>query len=492
MMKTSHRLIALLLFMTFIAAACRMTLPEIPRTTETPTPASGLGCLNDRALKPTRDGLGDPYFPELGNGGYDVQRYDIALAVDMNSGVIDGDVTIEAKALQLLESFSLDFSGLEVLELKVNGQKTRVWRSGAEMLVIPEALIKEGTDFRVEVKYRGVPEPNNLSSPGISLGWNRYEGGIYVSNEPSGASTWFPVNDHPCDKAAFSFRITVPEPFVAAANGLLTETIDHGNTRTFVWNAPSPMASYLAAVYIGNFVEQRQEGPNGLLIRNYFDPGVRAAAENEFSLTAEMIDFYDDLFGAYPFEAYGVVALDAPLGFALENQTLSLFGNDMIGAGGPVFEVAAHELAHQWFGNSISLKTWGDIWLNEGFATYSQWLWLEHKEGRAALDAVVREWYPRIRDDRVAIGDPGEDELFGMSVYFRGGITLHALRLRLGDETFFRLMKDYAERFRYGNAGTKDFIALAQQVSGQDLIGFFQDWLYRSAVPAIPEMQLAP
>lgn len=479
--------------MAVLTAACRLSLPNIPRETATPPPAVDLaGCLDDSALNPTRDGLGDPYFPELGNGGYDVQHYDIALAVNMDSGVVDGEVKIQAKAVQMLESFSLDFSGLDVSSLTVEDQKATVWRSGAEMLVIPDVLIRAGEDFTILIKYSGVPEPNNLSSPGISLGWNRYDGGVYVSNEPSGASTWFPVNDHPCDKAAFTYRITVPEPYLAAANGLLTETIDNGNTRTFVWDAPSPMASYLSAVYIGNFIEQRQEGPNGLLIRNYFDPGIRVTAETEFSQTAEMIDFYDDLFGAYPFEAYGVVALDAPLGFALENQTLSLFGKLMIGSGGPAYEVVAHELAHQWFGDSISVKTWRDIWLNEGFATYSQWLWLEHKEGRGALDAAVREWYPRVASDRVAIGDPGEDELFGMSVYFRGALTLHALRLRLGDELFFKVIKEYAQRFRHSNAGTDDFISLAQQVSGQDLIEFFQGWLYRQDVPAIPEMQLSP
>jgi aminopeptidase N len=211
-----------------------------------------------------------------------------------------------------------------------------------------------------------------------------------------------------------------------------------------------------------------------------------------------MIDYFSSLFGPYPFEAYGVVVADVDLGFALETQTLSLFGRTSEsrtrGRGTPLEEIAAHELAHQWFGDSVSLKDWRDIWLNEGFATYCEYLWVDHTSGRSIIDGVMRNLYRfAVRNEnsfKGTLDNPPANDLFSEVIYVRGALTLHALRVRVGDEVFFRILRTYAERFKYKNASSADFIAVAEEVSGEKLGGFFDGWLNQRAVPDIPEMDL--
>jgi aminopeptidase N len=322
----------------------------------------------------------------------------------------------------------------------------------------------------------------------ISMGWNHYEGGVYVASEPAGAHNWFPANDHPCDKATYTFVITAPKPYVVAANGLLRTTTDNGPTTTYVWEVRAPMASYLASVNISDFARVEQQGPNGLLIRNYFPRERASELRDEFEPTAEMIEFFNGIFGPYPFEAYGVVVANTELGYALENQTLSLFGLGIEQAGEHAHRIVAHELAHQWFGNSVSLKTWKDMWLNEGFASYAEILWQEHKEGKQAVEGQMKLMYDYIAEGNYPPpAEPPPNDLFNPSVYLRGALTLHALRLEVGDDTFFRILRTYADRFKYGNAGTDDFIAVAEEISGRDLKALFDAWLYSRQMPDFPE-----
>jgi aminopeptidase N len=254
------------------------------------------------------------------------------------------------------------------------------------------------------------------------------------------------------------------------------------------------MASYLATVNIGDFVRTDESGPRGLPIRNYFPRAIAGTAAPVFAPTAEMLDYFEGLFGPYPFEAYGVVVPDEELGFALETQTLSVFGRDIATARPDRAErIVAHELVHQWFGNSVSVYNWQDIWLNEGFATLGEWLWTEHTDGKTAADAAIRGTYESfLRRQAPPPGRPPADDLFNQSVYGRGGLTLVALRLHVGDEAFFNILRTYAGRFRYSNASTADFIAVAEEVTGSNLDALFQDWLYNQELPAIPALNLTP
>lgn len=442
--------------------------------------------------QPGSNGLGDDYFPTLGNGGYDALHYDLALTWNDVTQTLSGTVTIQAKATQDLSIFNLDFEGFDIGKILVNGAESTYRRAETELSIKPAAPLTQDEEFEIAVTYSGIPGRGvPRYSEAFAGGWITYEGGVFVASEPSGAELWFPVNDHPLDKATYSFEITVSPKYVVGTNGLLKDTLHNDDgTLTYVSESIHPMASYLVAINIGDFVVQNSEGPNGLPIRNYFPTDVADNAAEAFAKTADMIDFYDDLFGPYPFEAYGVAVADTNLSFALETQTLSLFGNRFESRQNRDFETTvAHELAHQWFGDSISLSQWKDIWLNEGFATYASMLWLEHSQGRDAMDAQMANYYAIIANpmnNAVSPGDPPADDLFNIGVYLRGAWTLHALRLTVGDEDFFKILREYYNEYQYANATTQAFIQLAERISGQDLETLFQGWLYDSQLPKMP------
>jgi aminopeptidase N len=267
----------------------------------------------------------------------------------------------------------------------------------------------------------------------------------------------------------------------------LQEIQDEGNRQTFVWETRDPTASYLVTVNIANFTRQEEEGER-ILIRNYFPQDKAEKAREVFEPTNDMVNFFSETFGEYPFEVYGAVVADTSLPFALENQTLSLFGTNMLVKAPGVEIVIAHELAHQWFGNSVSPKTWRDIWLNEGFATYASALWVEHRYGKAMFESLLNDWYnvissPIFMRTAPLVGDPTAKGMFATSVYYRGAWTLHALRLKVGDEKFFQIIKTYYAQFEYGNAASIDFITVAETLSGQNLYTFFDGWLYQREIP---------
>jgi aminopeptidase N len=433
----------------------------------------------------------DPYFDDLGNGGYDVLHYDIHITSDFPQFAINGDVQIRATATQDLTQFNLDFAGFQVREVRVNDAESDFERDARELTIIPTQAIATGDEFVIDVVYDGIPrkdiESDNVFA--FSYGWNQNRRGVFVASEPDGASLWFPCNDHPSDKATFNITVTVPTGYTVASNGLLENISTEDEQTTFEWGTEYPMATYLATVHIGEFVIQEGESGNGVKIRNYFPIELAPQLEELFSRQGEMLDFFESLFGDYPFEAYGVAVTDANLPYALETQTLSLFGKDILRADQESADnTIAHELAHQWFGNSITPKTWRDIWLNEGFATYLAALWLEHTDGREAYDELMENYYAVIAQPNAQtignpLSDPEVEQLFGTLVYLRGAYVLHELRLLLGDEVFFQVMRGYYQRFEYSNASIEDFMATASDISGKNLTIFFKAWLFSPKIP---------
>ncbi len=492
---------------------------------------AGQGTPSPLACTAGSSGIGDGYYPLLGNSGYDVRHYTLDLDLDVANGAIDaGRATIDALALTDLCTFNLDFRGLEIDAVLVDGQEAAYTRHGGELTVSPAAPIAATTGFTVEIAYRGEPLGQEAPTAGglvlsllaalLSLGgpekdglldgeqygsgWWSGDEEIFIAGEPAGAESWFPVNGHPADKATYTLRLTVPEPYAVVSNGTLRETIREDGATTTIWESRDPMASYLVTFHAGRIDVETRTGPGGLPIRLAYAESVAPAQRAMFDRLPEMISYFETVFGPYPFESAGGTIVGAPILFALETQTLPIYGEM------PLFgiqklspaemqafeEIVAHETAHQWFGNSVSLLRWQDIWLNEGFAAYAQALWLEHSEGVAARDRDLAEIYAALSSDaaRDAVGAtattarPGPADLFSPTlVYGRGAIALHALRLEVGDEAFFAILRQWTSRFRNGNATTEDFMALAEEVSGADLDALFDAWLFQPGLPPFPD-----
>lgn len=441
-------------------------------------------------------GLGDSYYPGFGNGGYDVTHYTLDITVkDVSTSNLSASTTIEATATQDLLSFNLDFVGFKIDSVMVNGTAAEFSRKGQELTVTPLKPLMKGQPFVAVIQYNGSPKKMESVALPVQTGWVTIEGGSYVLSEPDGSASFYPVNDHPLDKATYTFLVTVPKPFEVAANGVLIETLDKGDATAFTFETRDPMASYLATINIDEFEVETMESKGGIPIRNYYSAELPSDVRKPFARQGEMLDYFSEVYGQYPFEVYGSMVMNTEFEAALENQTLSIYGMDMIDLDdvkGTELTVA-HELAHQWFGDSVSVADWSDIWLNEGFATYSEGLWLEHLYGSEGLDDFVKYQYDQVAsypEYFVSPGDPPADDLFNGGVYVWGGLVLHALRLEIGDEAFFETLKTYFALYKNSNATTDDFIAVAEKVSGKELSEFFDTWLYGETIPPIPAMGL--
>jgi aminopeptidase N len=331
----------------------------------------------------------------------------------------------------------------------------------------------------VTVRYHGVPEPIVLATDFFELGWHTEGRSAYVVSEPAGAQTWFPSNDHPTDKATFSIAVTAPSDLEVLSNGELAGREDAGGRTTWTYVGDDAMATYLASVVIGDYVIETSTTPSGLALRNVFPASETDRSREVFAAVPEMLAFYTEQFGPYPFDSYGHILVADVEGFALENQTLSLFGGDALSE-----PIAAHELVHQWFGNAVSLGRWGDIWLNEGFATYGEWLWEEHRG--ADLREIAEFMHEQAAAIDVPPATPPADELFHGTVYLRGGLVLYALRLEIGVDRMADLLRRWYATHRGGSATTEDFVALAEEVAGRDLDAFFDGWLFGTELPPLP------
>ncbi|MET9450085.1 M1 family metallopeptidase [Streptomyces cinerochromogenes] len=447
--------------------------------------ASFLVIAASSAPTPGAPGIGDPYFPQLGNGGYDARHYDLDLAYAPDTGRLDGRTTLTARATQKLSSFDLDLQQLEVTGVQVDGRRAEFTRDGDEITVTPRRALPEGRVFTVSVTYGGIPEP--LGGPiifGSSYGWMKTGDGVFVACEPNAASTWFPSSDHPADKAAYDIRIKAPRGLTAVSNGRLVSTYDKGGSTYTHWRESKPMATYLATATIGKFDVRTGRTPGGIPVYVAIDPVLKNGnTVDVYGVTAAATDYWSQVFGPYPFEETGAIVDDMPqAGFSLEVQSKPVYSavrNET---------TIVHELAHQWFGDSVSVARWQDTWLNEGFATYAQWLWAEHQGTRSAHDAFLAGYNARPADSafwQIKVADPQRDTMFASAVYQRGAMTLQVLRERIGDKAFFELLPAWTRLHRYGNADTDDFVRLAERVSGRQLDDLFGPWLFTTGKPAL-------
>ncbi|GAA2818700.1 M1 family metallopeptidase [Saccharopolyspora taberi] len=442
---------------------------------------------------PGAPGAGDDYFPGYGNGGYDVSHYDIQLRYQPNDDFLSGTTTIVAKPTQNLTAFNLDFA-LNVKSVRVNGKPAEVKHDGLELTVTPQETLPEGSLATFVVEYDGVP--STVEVGGVNP-WIRTADGALAIGQPEISSWWFPGNDHPRDKATFDIAVAVPDGTEVLSNGVNTGTSSLAGWTTWKWRTTKPTASYLAFLALGQYEISTKTGANGQpFVTAYSDQlgELEGAAKASVERTPEVVEFLSGLFGEYPFEAQGGVVSSEGMNFALENQTRPTYSHKFFSRGANT-SVVVHENAHQWFGDSVSVDTWRNIWLNEGFASYSEWLWSE-KQGTGTAQELFDHYYSATPADdpfwQVLPGDPGAENVFHDAVYDRGAMTLHALRNVIGDQALVDITRTWVSEKRYSTGTIEQFIELAEQKSGKQLDEFFKAWLFTPGKPAVGEATGVP
>ncbi|MGM1061671.1 M1 family metallopeptidase [Saccharothrix sp. Mg75] len=419
-----------------------------------------------------------PYLADHGDARYRVAHYDLDLEYRL-SGRLSGRAVLSATADGPLGTVVLDFAGPPVQRVLVDGRAARYAHGGGKLRVRPARPV-EGP-FTVEVRYAGAVRPVRTRHWG-ELGWDQLTDGALVASQPVGAPSWFPCNDLVRDKATYRIAVTTASPYAVLANGVLVDGRVGGSTTRWVYEQAEPMAAYLASVQIGVYERfaladgQEVAAPARLL----------RAARHDFARQPRMVEVFEELFGPYPFRTYQVVVTDDELDVPVEAQGMSVFGANHVDGRRGYERLVAHELAHQWFGNAVGLADWRDIWLNEGFACYAEWLWSERSGGLTAAVQARRAHarLARLPQD-LLIGDPGVAALFDDRVYQRGALLLQVLRERVGDPDFFALLRDWTTTFRHRTATTADFEAVAARHTALPLDALFRSWLGDVRLPGI-------
>ena len=453
-------------------------------------PTSGASTAKG-SYSPGAQGVGDPYYPLYGNGGYDVGHYDLQIRYKPRSDYLRGVATIEAVATQGLSSFNLDFVGLTVRSIRVNGAIAAWSRTKHELTVVPATPIDNGSAFRAVVRYDGVPVTSfDPFYPDVQVGFMHTPDGAIVLGEPEVAAFWYPANDHPVERASYTFSVTVPDRYDVVANGLPAGTESRGRWTTHVWEAADPMVSYLATIDIGRWIIDSYVTDRGLRVIDAVDPPQLRSAASLLAREEEIVAFLEDAYGSYPFGSVGAILDDyRGLTFAMETQTRPVYSSLELERGwkrGWGTYLFVHELAHMWFGDLVAVNQWKDIWLNEGPASYAEWLWSDH-EGEGTPQEILEATYEGIPADDpfwdVVIADPGAPDLFSGAVYVRGAMTVQALRNAVGDGDFWQILAEWFDMNAGGTGSSEEFMALAEEVSGQDLDAFFETWLFTPEKP---------
>jgi aminopeptidase N len=428
----------------------------------------------------------DPYLPDTGNFGYRVSRYELDLEYKVAINRLSGSATITAVTLAALRTFTLDLSdALSVTKVSVNGRRPAQFNSSSGKLHITlQQALPAGAAMTIVVRYGGTPRP--IRSYWGGVGFEELTEGVLIAGQPNGAASWFPCDDHPSAKASFRIQLSTESPYYALANGELLSRRARAGMTTWTYEQTEPTSTYLITLQIGMYDRHRM-ARNGVAMHAVLPDRLRRNFENDFADQPQMMKLFVKLFGPYPLASgYTVVVTDDDLEIPLEAQGISIFGANHCDGQGSAERLIAHELAHQWFGNSVTAKRWRHIWLHEGFACYAEWLWSEHSGGRSA-DDWARHFHNRLADSPqdLVLADPGPRDMFDDRVYKRGALTLHVLRRRIGDENFFALLRDWTTRYRHGAVATDDFTGLAANYSDGSLRPLWDAWLYSTAVPVL-------
>ena len=424
------------------------------------------------------------YFPERGDRTFAVSHYDLTLSYDVDSNHLRGKAALLVEAVTDVTEVRLDLIGMRVTKVTVDGDRVRFAVKDEHLVVRPRRRMKAGEWFRVVVTYGGTPQP--VGEGDDECGWEELDDGVLVAGQTNGSPTWFPCNDRPDDKATYRIEISAPNAYYVVANGVCTSRWRSASSTTWVYEQREPMPTYLATVQIGRYVAHQVAG-SAVPMSAVLPQRLLPRYDDAFGDQPAMMDLFVRLFGPYPFSAYTVVVTDDDLEIPLEAQGMSTFGANFLTSDWDNVRLVAHELSHQWFGNAVTASSWRDIWLHEGFACYCEWLWSEESGGLTA-DARAREHWQRLSGlpQDLLLGDPGPELMFDDRVYKRGALLLHALRLTVGDDTFFAILRAWVDRHRYGSVTTAMFESAAATAHGEPLDDLFRRWLRERPLPDLP------
>ncbi len=421
----------------------------------------------------------DAYTPDCGDTRFGVEAYDLDLDYRVRTNRLSARAVLAAVAAVRSRSFALDLSGLRASRVLMDGEPAEFHQRGRRLIVTAGRTIAAGEPFSLDVTYAGAPAPRR--SRWGAIGWEELSDGALVAGQPIGAPTWFPCNDRPDDRARYRIAVTTEAEYTVAATGRPMETRRQGPRRTSVFRSDVPTATYLASVQIGRYQRRALAGRGEYLAPARLD----VQAQRAFRPVPDMVRVFEAAFGPYPQEQCTLVVTADDLEIPLEAQGMAVFGRNHLDAASE--RLVAHELAHQWFGNSVGIARWRDIWLNEGFACYAEWVWSEASGGPTAGQlAAAHHRELRAVGSGIAIGDPGPDAMFDDVVYKRGALALHAIRVAIGDDAFFALLRDWARRHRHDLVTTDDFRRLLAESAGPTVAGDLSAWLDRSPLPPLP------
>ncbi|MEW2286772.1 M1 family metallopeptidase [Streptomyces sp. NPDC047841] len=462
----------------------------LPHGDDSP-PAPGPAASSGPPPAPGAPGIGDPLMPLAGNGGYTVRHYTLDFDWRAPRTPFAAGATISATATQSLSRFDLDFAGNTLHRVTVDGAPAATRRDGDELVVTPARPIPRGSTFTVRVAYTADPTQARHRDDAIQdYGWVPTSDGTVICAQPDGARMIFPVNDHPSLRAPVTFHITTPPGLDAVANGRLVGTARRPDGRTrWTYDSEHPLAAQLVQLAIGRFTFVDSSGPRGLPVRDVVPDGLVAGTAEYRSLTPDHLAWLERRLGPYPFRRYGVLVGDTDLPVALETQSLSVLPReDLLGDRVDAERNLVHELTHHWTGDSVAIRRWSDLWLSEGHARFYERLYSD-EHGGVSLESVMRsayEQHDQWRHDEGAPAEPGEATLFKVMRYDGSALVLFALREKVGAETFERIERAWVTEYRSRTAGTRDFVALASRVAGEDLTPFLNPWLYGPHTPPMP------
>lgn len=413
------------------------------------------------------------------------------LDVRLGSNKLIGKAVLQCTALEAATHIVLDLVGLRASKVQLDGRKTAKFSQRAEHLVVtPASALKPGQQFTLDIRYDGNPQPRR----GLwgEVGWEELTDGVLVAGQPNGAASWFPCNDHPRSKSSFLISVTTDANYRPVCNGRLMSVSRKSSRETWVYEHSEPMATYLATLQIGRYV---------LVPLNPADTHHRVpqfaavtlemadAARHGLRRQPDMMRTFEDCFGPYPFTEYTSVVTDDDLEIPLEAQTVSIFGRNHLRDTWEAQRLIAHELSHQWFGNSLTAGSWKDIWLHEGFACYAEWLWSEESRTMTVAARALAAWKKLDAGPQdLLIGDPGPELMFDDRVYKRGALAVHAVRLAAGDPAFFAFLQHWTTNNRHGSVSTESFIEAADSfIPGFDAASILRPWLYDAVLPSLPQ-----